>query len=110
MTYAPSIYEYRSEAEWEQAMREWCSENEPKDGRRYTAKVKDADGRQSWHGFDTAEERRAWIAAHPELAVIRLDVEARYHVPAQPKAPAGAPDHLDGGSRADYRMAGYNRY
>lgn len=26
---APSIYEYRSAAEWEQAMREWCAENEP---------------------------------------------------------------------------------
>lgn len=28
---APSIYDYSSPAEWEQAMREWCAENEPKD-------------------------------------------------------------------------------
>lgn len=27
---APSIYEYRNALEWEQAMAEWCAENEPK--------------------------------------------------------------------------------
>lgn len=26
---APSIYEYRSEADWQIAMAEWCAENEP---------------------------------------------------------------------------------
>lgn len=29
MTTAPSIYEYRTEAEWETAMAEWCAEFEP---------------------------------------------------------------------------------
>ena len=27
---APSIYEYKTAQEWEQAMAEWCAENEPK--------------------------------------------------------------------------------
>ena len=27
---APSIYEYRSAAEWEQAMQEWCDAFEPR--------------------------------------------------------------------------------
>ena len=27
----PSIYEYGSTVEWEQAMAEWCAENEPKE-------------------------------------------------------------------------------
>ena len=31
MEYAPAIYNYRSEAEWEQAMAEWCYAYEPKD-------------------------------------------------------------------------------
>lgn len=29
MTPAPSIYEYRTEAEWLAAMAEWCAEYEP---------------------------------------------------------------------------------
>lgn len=31
MTPAPSIYEYRSEMEFQAAMAVWCAENEPKD-------------------------------------------------------------------------------
>lgn len=32
----PSIYEYRSTEEWEQAMAEWCYEYEPKDNNTTT--------------------------------------------------------------------------
>ena len=31
MEYAPSIYQFRSSLEWEQAIAEWCAEYEPKD-------------------------------------------------------------------------------
>lgn len=31
MEYAPSVYQFRSELEWETAMAIWCAENEPKD-------------------------------------------------------------------------------
>ena len=35
---APSVYEYRSEREWAQAMAEWCAENEPQDNDTQTLK------------------------------------------------------------------------
>ena len=31
MDYAPSIYQFRSELEYQTAMSEWCAENEPQD-------------------------------------------------------------------------------
>lgn len=31
MEYAPSIYQFRNSLEWEQAIAEWCAENEPKE-------------------------------------------------------------------------------
>lgn len=31
MYYAPSIYQFRSELEYQTAMAEWCEENEPQD-------------------------------------------------------------------------------
>ena len=99
MAHAPSRYEYRSTAEWQQAMREWCAENEPA------------------HKLYQHDE-----ATDTYRPVFKSDLDLfpkHQYCPAAPKhyaapgtIPAGHPhaDHLDGGSRSDYRMAGYKRY
>lgn len=98
MNTAPSIYEYRSRAEWEQAMREWCAENEPQ---------------HHLHQYDEATD------TYRPVFKSDLDLFPKHqYCPAQPKryaAPGATPaghhrDHLDGGSRADYRMSGITRY
>ena len=108
---APSIYEYRSTAEWEQAMAEWCAENEPQDT-SFEYGVKYLDGYiQRWEWFYTDDLRADWIKKHPQFTVIRLTEHGKIEIkPILHPGKPGAPDHLDGGSRADYRMAGYNRY
>lgn len=88
-TYAPSIYEYRSAADFEQAMREWCDENEPQ------------------HIIDGKAITKPYIEAHRPAC--GLKVTKRYCSPLS--RPAGCrADHLDGGSASDYRAAGYHRF
>lgn len=108
---APSIYEYRSTAEWEQAMAEWCAENEPKDTSiEYGVQYVDGFIRR-WRWFYTEALRTDWVKAHPQFQVLRLETQGRIETkPVKNPGRPGAPDHLDGGSRADYRMAGYERY
>lgn len=64
------------------------------------------------HGFATPEERAAWIEAHPDHTIDRLYEDYEVTVPAMPKGgpPSRHVDHLPGGSRDDYRLAGYTRY
>ena len=106
---APSRYEYSNDRDFELAMALWCAENEPKEP-RYMVKYKDGFVAR-WQSFDTEAERCEWIAAHPEHTILRLDREAVANIrPFDTPAAPGAPDHLDGGSAADYRAAGYHRF
>ena len=62
----PSIYEYRSELEWNQAMYEWCHDFEPKDETPYYVRmgVYASDGSEPQTVtafFRTASQRRIYI-------------------------------------------------
>ena len=122
MATAPSIYEYRSRAEWEQAMREWCEENEP----RYFATLWDG---QKWvrveaEGYDHAvrlcTEHDAKLrnpdGFNSHLSYTSCMIAGRWCDGPLPRIPEPAPcrgasvNHLDGGSRDDYRAAGFRRY
>ena len=126
ITYAPSVYEFRSEMEWEQAMNEWIAENnEPRylywavltDQPQYSILAR-IPANQIQKSFESKEERSAWLAENKHLNLVSLSEGStfpgivfpkRYLAPGANPA-TGAPDHLPGGSRSDYRMAGYNRY
>ena len=107
----PSIYCYRSVKDWEYDMALWCLENEPQDTSiQYGVEYLDGHIRR-WKWFYTEATRADWMEMYPQFQVLRLETQGRINVPPvnNPGKPS-APDHLDGGSRADYRMAGYNRY
>lgn len=116
MNTAPSIYEYQSTAEWEQAMKEWCEENEP----QFVA-VYDDGQRDVFQPCTSEQEAREVCAKHNNLddpffkpyvrKVTGDDVEIiRPFGQGGEGKTARSIDHLDGGSRADYRMAGITRY
>ena len=122
--YAPSQYQFRDTREWEQEMALWLAENEP----FWRLKRYNYD-RSAWEfiGFDTEAE---CVAAYREAIREQMRREdtrspfyeyyspdrgarTRYAAPgtAIPTLPAYRPvDKLDGGSRADYRLAGFKRY
>ena len=119
MSTAPSRYEFRSSSEWEQAMNEWCAENEPRT--EYLCKVSEkrpgdplihSNIYARWMKFYTEQERTEWLAQHPELTLLELTAQGvEFKTPRQIQGgKPGCPDHLPGGSRADYRMAGYTRF
>lgn len=92
MSTAPSRYEFRSSSEWEQAMNEWCSENE------YLYKVR-RDGKPVYLSA---------LDVFPKRPILPPYVK-RYSPPGH-HSPFQAGHTLPGGSRGDYRMAGYKRY
>lgn len=95
---APSIYEYRSISEWRSAMAEWCAENEPK----YNISCIDKESGRDVPVFKSSLDLFPKVQFCPQMP-------KRYSPPGhQPYG--GCPDHLPGGSRSDYRMAGYRRY
>lgn len=113
MNYAPSRYQFKSDAEFETAMNEWTAENEPRV--RYMCKVSEKQHGDplihsnlyaSWKAFYTPEERAAWLAQHPELTLLEVTEDA----PCRVVTPRYAPADLAGGSRDDYRMAGYRTF
>lgn len=122
-TYAPSIYAYASQQEWEQAAREWADENEPKVP---TAIVKEwAIMSPLWYNdrrrripeyqvkesFDTITERDAWIREKEAEGLFLVDkgesienlAEILRDVPIH-EAP------LWGGTREEYRALGLTRF
>lgn len=106
---APSIYEYRTEREFELAMAIWCEENEPKATKWLVGYIENYGTK--YIGFPNEGAAREWCARHNDIAIIRCEPESVCSVrPVYHKPQPGAPDHLDGGSAADYRMAGYNRF
>ena len=110
MNYPPSIYQFRSEREWEQEMALWCEENEPKD---IDYGVNYRDGFISrWMWFDSQEARASWLSEHKEFRVLRLDEQGHIALrnPGPVRATPGCTDKLDGGSRSDYIAAGITRY
>ena len=124
MMTAPSRYDYPSDREFEVAMAEWTAENEP------TYRVTYWAG-ESWEtrdfpyladAMDFYKERRHEDHLRKDLRPATLQQHFPSpvgHLPSRYFAPGDGPaqvsnyrhiDHLDGGSRADYRMAGYRRY
>lgn len=122
-TYAPSIYEYASQQEWEQAVKEWADENEPKVP---TAIVKEwAIMSPLWYNdrrrripeyqvkesFDTIAERDAWIREKEAEGLFLVDkgesienlAEILRDIPIH-EAP------LWGGTREEYRALGLTRF
>ena len=66
MTKPPSIYEYRSEREWNQAMYEWCHDFEPKDENPYYVRMGayatgEPGPKTVTAFFRTASQRRIYI-------------------------------------------------
>lgn len=61
---APSIYEYSSAAEWEQAMAEWCAENEPRIFAVYVDYSRYAFGEEKRVLCDTQQEALEIIRQH----------------------------------------------
>lgn len=116
---APAIYEYRTEAAWETAMAEWCAENEPRieylckvSTKRWGDPLIHSNMYARWYSFPTPELRDKFLAEHPELTLLETTAQGSFFPVAagvQGGKP-GCPDHLPGGSRSDYRMAGYRRY
>lgn len=103
--YAPSIYAFRSETEWENAMAEWLAENEPRtrisvyiwlDGKevRVDDCEDEAHARRLLNAYPIPDEvQAAWEAQHPEGDLARWNG-----------------DHRPGGSRSDYLACGISRY
>lgn len=122
-TYAPSIYNYATQQEWEQAVKEWADENEPKVP---TAIVKEwAIMSPLWYNdrrrripeyqvkesFDTIAERDAWIREKEAEGLFLVDkgesienlAEILRDIPIH-EAP------LWGGTREEYRALGLTRF
>ena len=98
MNYAPSRYEYRSDLEWETALNEWLAENEPK----HNLTKFDPELGHDVPVFASSLDLFPKVQHGPRWT-------KRYDRPGhQPRG--GCPDHLPGGSRSDYRMAGYRRF
>lgn len=112
---APSIYEYQNPVEWEQAMKEWCAENEDKTARvEYIAVVTGLpdydpcwrliDGHACWR-FESPEARAEWLAAHPEVHLIPSGLKEEV-VNLADLLPVRNECSLPGGTRSEYRALG----
>lgn len=113
MNYAPSRYEFKSEQEFQTAMSEWCAENEP----QFSVKHRTPEGwvETPFDSEDEAAQAIASLSTPEHRAFICRRVAGKYkEAPkfARPERyyPVKSIDHLDGGSRDDYRLAGITRY
>lgn len=114
----PSIYEYRSEREWEAAMAEWCAENEDTAARtEYIAIVTALPPyNPCWRmlsehttlRFATAAERAEWLAAHPEAHLIPGGLTEEVANISRILRPRNA-KQLPGGTLSEYRELGLIR-
>ena len=116
MTPAPSRYEYRSEMEFQAAMRIWCEENEP----RFVA-VYEGEDADIYQPCDTEDEARAVCEAHHDPAnpyfkpyirkITGTEVEIlRPCGTAREDLPRWHTREYPGGTPSEYRAAGYKRY
>lgn len=126
MNYAPSRYQFRSDIEFEQAMTEWLYENEP----TYMVNYFNYESHQ-WESrefFFLFEAVAFWkTRLHEDYihdSVRKANIDTHYPsswgvLPTKYLAPGETPEHrrplsasseLPGGSRDDYKMAGYNRH
>ena len=124
---APSIYEYRSAAEWEAAMNLWCAENEP----YWKLIYYDWDAREvRTRRFDNemaalaALDRERAIWAKQDTCFHRPSLDftsdgpmghtlSRYDAPTgvrgtcyHPSHSHFSPEHLSGGTYSEYRALG----
>ena len=120
---APSIYGFRSEMEWDAAIAEWCSENEP---RYFVTYFVEDDEYGTWERVEVASEEEARKLCEEKLIP---GIEEQPYIVVAPGGrtsegtliyPFGEPGytangchishHLPGGSASDYRAAGYHRF
>lgn len=115
-TYAPSIYDYATAQEWEQAMYEWCEDNhEPVARISYHAYMTNLPwgnplrrflAGQEHNSFDTPEKMEAWIkemeAKGYELIRTAESVDNLADLIRRRAEVA-----LPGGTREEYRQLGY---
>ena len=122
-TYTPSIYEYETAEQWQQAMNEWDDENEPKEPVAivkewavmsplwYNDRRRRIPEYQVKESFDTIAERDAWIREKEAEGLFLVDkgesienlAEILRDVPIR-EAP------LWGGTREEYRALGLTRF
>lgn len=120
-TYAPSIYAYASQQEWEQAVKEWADENEPKEpvarisyhaymtNLPWGNPLRRLPVGQEHNSFDTPEQMNAWIkemeAKGYELIRTSESVDNLCDLirPATERP-------LPGGTREEYRALGLTRF
>ena len=115
-TYAPSIYEYETDQEWEQAAREWADENEP----RYFVLYKDDSGQYVRKPFESRDEAIAFIGMDSANKTLVARVANKFcdkPVFYRPEYPDGdgKPSRwpsgtLPGGTREEYRALGLTRF
>lgn len=120
-TYAPSIYEYATAQEWEQAAREWADENEPKEPVArisYHAYMTDLPcgnplrrvlAGQEHNSFDTPEKMNAWIKEMEAKGYELIRTSESVDNLADLIRPA-AERPLPGGTREEYRAIGLTRF
>lgn len=98
-TYAPSIYAYRSEMEWQTAMAEWLAENEPRT--KWEAIIW-KDGQELRVECDTEESCRRLREQYPIPEEVLDQREAEYF--------AQHPEGSRASWREGYRAQGRYRY
>ena len=120
-TYAPSIYEYATAEQWQQAMNEWCKENEPKEpvarisyhaymtNLPWGNPLRRVLAGQEHNSFKTPEQMNAWIkemeAKGYELVRTSESVDNLCDL-IRRRAEAALP----GGTREEYRALGLTRF
>ena len=119
--YAPSRNQFRDDAEFEREMQIWCEENEPRYFVSYLDELALPFGKWVRVEVESLEQARDLCAKkdlpedHPFIVVAPggriYDGEIiRPFGLNQPVYADRSINHLDGGSRADYLMAGIRRY
>lgn len=120
-TYAPSIYNYATAQEWEQAAREWADENEPKEPvaqisyHAYMSNLPWGNplrrvlAGQEHNSFDTPEKMNAWIKEMEAKGYDLIRTAESVDNLADLIRPRAAVD-LPGGTREEYRALGLTRF
>ena len=118
-TYAPSIYEYETSEQWQQAMNEWCEENrEPVVRISYHAYMTDLPwgnplrrvlAGQEHNSFDTPEQMNAWIKEMEAKGYELIRTSESVDNLADLIRPA-TERPLPGGTREEYRALGLTRF
>ena len=118
-TYAPSIYDYETAEQWQQAMDEWCEENrEPVARISYHAYMTNLPwgnplrrflAGQEHNSFDTPEQMNAWIKEMEAKGYELIRTSESVDNLADLIRPA-TERPLPGGTREEYRALGLTRF